>query len=202
MTSWSNAVVSLASLASKGDRDGCLSIIPTLLSDEINTIIDPVNKLTFLHRACQLQELSIITSLLEHGADLSLLNSNGESCWSLAASNGSLSILTALAPYVRPNLPQALVSLIGSKLSESEILSLLHILFQDQSFQSEWVDSHAEAVHLCAFLDRYQIFKYLLQYGFEQSLRLPDSYGLSPLQIIERRLIWFCLTEQQKVGVR
>jgi ankyrin repeat protein len=204
-SSWSSAVIKLATLASKGDRDGCLLIIPTLEPHEINTILDSTTKITFLHRACQFQELPIISSLLEHGADITLLNSDGQSCWSLAILQNSLPILTTLAPYVHPNLSSALVSLIYSKLSESDILSLLKILFSNHHqhhHQSEWVDSHSDVVHHTVFLNQFEILKYLLQNGFEQTLYQYDSYGLSPLQIIERTLIWSCLTEEKRNMIR
>lgn len=193
---WSPAVSSLASLANRGDRGGCLAVIPTLQLNEINTIIDHVNHLTFLHRACQLEEVSIVTSLLQHGADISIENSLGKTCWSVATSEASLSILTALAPYVHPTLSNSITALIGSKLSEIDIISLLRVLFSN--FQSEWVDLHHEAVHLSVFLERFEILKFLFDSGFEVSLRKLDSRGLSPLQVAEVRLIWICTPEEKR----
>jgi hypothetical protein len=197
---WSPAVMSLATLASSGNRNGCLEVIPTLQSDEINTIIDPLNNLTFLHRACQLKEVAIVTSLLQHGADISITNSLGKTCWSVAASEASLSILTALAPYVNPTLSNSLTALIGSKLSETDILPILLILLSRH--QSEWVDLHHESVHLSVFLERFEILKFLLHSGFEVCLRKPDGHGLTPLQVAEVRLVWLCTPAEKQQSLR
>jgi ankyrin repeat protein len=192
--------MNLASLANSGDRNGCLAVIPTLQLNEINTIIDPVNQLTFLHRACQLKEVSIATSLLQHGADISIKNSLGQTCWSIAISEASFSMLMALAPYVHPSVSNSLTDLIGSKLSETDILSLLNVLLSNQ--QSEWVDLHHEAVHWSVFLERFEILKFLLHSGFEVSLRKLNGRGLSPLQVAEVRLIWICTPEEKRQSLR
>lgn len=200
MSSWSSAVTNLASLASKGDRNGCLKIIPTLQPHEINTIIDPTNDLTFLHRACQLDEQLIALALLQHGADISIQNKHGETGWTIACKAGFISILNVMIPFLQPRIPNILSDLVGSILPESEIISILHLLIHDQ--QSDWASSNQECVHLCVFLERFEILRVLLQLGFEESLRIPNRHGLSPLQVAEVRLIWVCTSDEQREKLR
>lgn len=199
-TSWSSAVSNLTALASRGDRNGCLNLIPTLQLNEINTIIDPIHGLTFLHRACQLEEQMIVKSLLQHGADISLQDKSGQTCWTIAIKAGLISILKDMVEFLRPNVPNVLTDLIGSLLPESDVVSLLHELLRND--QSEWVDSSHECVHLCVFLERFEVLQVLLQSGFEQSLRIPNSHGLSPLQVAEIRLIWYCTPEKDRERMR
>jgi hypothetical protein len=185
-----NKPFALAMLAANGDRAGCLSLIPTMTSCEINTILDKTTNATFLQKACELGESAIVKVLLENGASTVEVSTNGTS-WNAACKRSVPDIAIILADYITPSShPTAIFSLMVSSFSSTDTIAILDILFHNNI--EAWCEigrnSELSFLHLAVSTGRLDLIRYFLHCGFDEYLRLPDNFGSSPLQLAESLL--------------
>ncbi len=156
---------------------------------------DPEEGLTPLHLACHLENLNMISSLLEARADPNVLTLNGESALWFAASSGSINSIALLwrkGAKIDVQVEGDTPVMLATREDNLEVLTQLVMLKADLTKKNE---QNLTVTELAASLGRFKLLKFLLINNgdisdtFLQRSAAPFTNGAWPDPIIRDRLV-------------